>query len=90
MNPYVIGAILKKPVDPAEFRAAMAFCCDPANHARLLEYNDHYEIAERPAEEPERKAASEDYEPEPDSVETLTARIEMLEKRLWALEKEAR
>lgn len=47
-----IGTVLTKPVDPVEFQQAMTFCCDPANNARMMEYKDRYEIAERPAEEP--------------------------------------
>lgn len=80
-----IGTILNKPVDPAEFRQAMAFCCNLANGARMMEYCDRYEIVERLAEEPKRKAAL-DYEPEPDPVEALAQRVEALEKRIAALE----
>lgn len=80
-----IGTILTKPVDPSEFRTAMAYCCDPANGARMMEYKDRYEIAERLAGEPKRKATL-DYEPEPDPVEALAARVDTLEKRIAALE----
>lgn len=68
-----IGTILTKPVDPAEFRTAMAWCCDPANGARMMEYEDHYEIAERPAEEPTLEPATWE---EPVSNEEWKADIE--------------
>lgn len=80
-----IGTILTKPVDHVKFSTAMAWCCDPANGARMMEYKDRYEIAERLAEGPKRKAAL-DYEPEPDPVEALAQRVEALEKRIAALE----
>lgn len=82
----MLGTILNKPVPAEAFREAMAFCCDPANGARMMEYKDRYEVAEKPVEAPKRKAAPDDYAPEPDPVEALAARVDTLEKRLWALE----
>ena len=70
-----IGTILTKPVDPAEFRQAMAFCCNPANGARMMEYRDRYEIAERPAEEPKKAGVETEYVSEP-SIEERLDRIE--------------
>lgn len=48
----MLGTILNKPVSAEAFREAMAWCCNPANGARMMEYANRYEIAERLEEEP--------------------------------------
>lgn len=76
----MIGTILQKPVSTEDFRAAMEYCAEPAHNARLLEYRDRYEVAEKPAVS-EQKA--EVATPEP----TLEERVEALEKAIAALTK---
>lgn len=68
----MIGAVLQKPVNPEEFRAVMRWCCTPSNGARLMEYHDRYEVAVRPAEEPQPEV---EYE-EPASIEERLDDIE--------------
>ena len=46
----MIGTIIPKPIENQDqFRAAMRWCCDPANNAVMAEYSDHYEVIEKPA-----------------------------------------
>ena len=46
----MIGDIFPKPIqDQSAFRAAMAWCCNPANNAVMAEYLERYEVIEKPA-----------------------------------------
>ena len=46
----MIGTIIFKPVqDLSVFRAAMTWCCNPANNAVMAEYSDRYEVIAKPA-----------------------------------------
>ena len=46
----MIGTIISKPItDQEQFRAAMRWCCDPANNAVMAEYSDRYEVIQKPA-----------------------------------------
>ena len=76
----MIGTIIPKPIENQEqFRAAMRWCCDPINNARLMEYHDRYEVAARPAEEPQ---------PEVEYVEpvSIEERLDDIEARTTELE----
>lgn len=80
----MIGTTIQKPVaDQEQFRAAMSWCCDPANNARMMEYADRYEVVvkpEEPAEEPE-------VEPAADIPEvTIEERLDDIEARTTELE----
>lgn len=75
----MIGTILQKPVNPEEFKTVMRWCCAPSNGARLMEYHDRYEVAPRPAEEPQQEV---EYE-EPVSIEE---RLDDIEARTTELE----
>lgn len=74
----MIGTIIPKPVDQEQFHAAMRWCCDKKNGARLMEYHDRYEVAARPAEEPQ---------PEVEYGEPVSAeeRMEILENAVLDL-----
>lgn len=53
------GTTILKPVaDQEQFRAAMSWCCDPVNNARMMEYVDRYEVVEK-SEEPEVEPVSD-------------------------------
>lgn len=79
----MIGTVIPKPiVDQEQFRAVMSWCCDQANNARMMEYKDRYEIAERLAEEPKRAGEEPEFVPEP----SIEERLDRIEKALAELQ----